>query len=164
VEFPVLPTGHGAHSDCLCYTLSNYEAEGEQRMKWTQLVVLLLVITQSITLWMCIGANWGTKEPHRALHAPIKASAKESSPAIASNSAMLNYINQVFGKQAKTALNIAKEHDLNCKYGVGTTHIGLFAIDTTDARIGDADLANCYDNIDVAKKIYNDEGFFPWGK
>ncbi len=79
-------------------------------------------------------------------------------------SAASEYLQQTFGKQAATAMQIINEHHRDCAYGKGTRYVGLFAIDTIAEGLSQEQAQDCYTNIDAAKKIYQREGFKPWGK
>jgi len=79
-------------------------------------------------------------------------------------STVTEYVMQAFGKESSTAMVIMQEHNLDCNYGAGTQHVGLFAIDKNDPRASGYDLLNCIDNVDVAKVIFSEEGWKPWSK
>lgn len=86
-----------------------------------------------------------------------------SSPSTRLKSTVSEYVLQTFGKQSSIAFQIMQDHNLDCNYGANTTHQGLFAIDKNDPRVS-GDLLNCINNIDMAKKIYDQEGWKPWNK
>lgn len=77
---------------------------------------------------------------------------------------VLNYALQAFPNDKSTAIKIMTEHNMDCEWGKGTDHVGLFAIDVNDSRVYGKDLLNCEENIDTAKSIYEEEGFSPWKK
>lgn len=77
------------------------------------------------------------------------------------------YICELFGKECKTAIAIAKaESKMNC-LEIGDRNLepmsyGLFQIRSFNGRPVNKDLLDCKTNIDTAFKIYQEQGFGPW--
>jgi len=80
------------------------------------------------------------------------------------------YIRHVFGKEADTALKVAKaESGMRCdaqnvNKGTNSADIGIFQINTVHLRKGwkVGDLLDCKKNIDFAKEIYDGSGWGAW--
>ena len=80
-------------------------------------------------------------------------------------SAVDNYIRAAFGEDAKTAFEIIRATSKgDCKYkGEKDTH-GLFGLHSIHRnRFENGDMYYCYENIDIAKKVFDEEGKGAWG-
>lgn len=76
------------------------------------------------------------------------------------SSTTYQYLVETFGKDARTAIAIAHAtSNFNCKYDDGNSNVGLFGINANVNPFGEIDSKNCESNIDMAKKIYDREGW-----
>lgn len=93
----------------------------------------------------------------------------ESAPLTSEKQEIINYIVEVFGEDAPDAFNVLYCENRNLDPSAinynrnGTTDHSIFQINSIHTtRFGDEFITNWRANVDVAKQIFDEQGWTPW--